>query len=92
MRIKESMILPDATINDHSLVMHSIVGWNNVIGSWSRVEGTPCDPNPNSPHAKPEDAMLFNGEGKLNPSITVLGKFCTLLVLRPISIMCFSVT
>lgn len=53
--------------------MYSIVGWNCVIGPWSRVEGTPCDPNPNKPFAKMENRNLFDGEGKLSPSITVLG-------------------
>lgn len=77
-RIKETIVLRDATINDHSLVMHSIVGWNNVIGSWARVEGTPCDPDPNRPFAKTENFLLFNGEGKLNPSITVLGSNVTI--------------
>jgi len=72
-RIKESIILRNATIHDHSLVMQSIVGWHCVIGLWSRVEGTPCDPNPNKPFSKLEERPLFNGEGKLNPLITVLG-------------------
>lgn len=73
-RLKESIILPDATIGDHTLVRHAIVGWNNTIGAWSRVEGTPCEPNPNAEHAMTENCMLFNGDGKLNPSITVLGE------------------
>lgn len=73
-RIKESIILPNAKINDHSLIMHSIIGWNNTIGSWSRIEGTPCDPNPDKAFAKIENQTLFNKEGKLIPSITVLGE------------------
>ncbi|KAI1285676.1 Mannose-1-phosphate guanyltransferase alpha-A [Halotydeus destructor] len=72
-RVKDSIVLRDATISDHSLVKHSIIGWNNVIGSWSRIEGTPCDPDPNSQFARTDNCMLFNGDGKLNPSITVLG-------------------
>ena len=74
MRIKETIILPNAKINDHSLIMYSIIGWNNTIGAWSRIEGTPCDPNPNKACAKIENHTLFNQEGKLVPSITVLGK------------------
>lgn len=72
-RIRESIILGNATVNDHSLVLHSIVGWNSTVGTWTRVEGTPCDPNPNRPFAKMENVPLFNTDGRLNPSITVLG-------------------
>ncbi|XP_076304587.1 mannose-1-phosphate guanylyltransferase regulatory subunit alpha-B-like isoform X5 [Tachypleus tridentatus] len=72
-RIRESIILGNATIQDHTLVLHSIVGWNSVVGCWSRVEGTPCDPNPNKPFAKMENVPLFNSNGRLNPSITILG-------------------
>lgn len=45
------------------------------VGKWSRVEGTLCDPNPNKPFAKMENLPLFNQDGRLNPSITTLGKF-----------------
>ncbi|GIX92410.1 mannose-1-phosphate guanyltransferase alpha-B [Caerostris extrusa] len=72
-RIKESIILGNATIHDHTLVLHSIIGWNSTVGTWARVEGTPCDPNPNKPFAKMENVPLFNNNGHLNPSITVLG-------------------
>ncbi|KAG8186451.1 hypothetical protein JTE90_012370 [Oedothorax gibbosus] len=72
-RIKESIVLGNATIHDHSLVLHSIIGWNSTVGSWARIEGTPCDPNPNKPFAKMENVPLFNNNGHLNPSITVLG-------------------
>lgn len=44
------------------------------MGKWSRVEGTPCDPNPNKPFAKMDNPPLFNLDGRLNPSITILGK------------------
>ncbi|CAG2105378.1 unnamed protein product [Medioppia subpectinata] len=72
-RVKESIILRNATIQDHSIIMHSIVGWNCTVGLWSRVEGTPCDPNPNKAFAKIDNQPLFDGDGKLNPLITVLG-------------------
>ncbi|XP_055927034.1 mannose-1-phosphate guanyltransferase alpha-A-like isoform X2 [Argiope bruennichi] len=72
-RIKESIILGNATIHDHTLVLHCIVGWNSTIGAWARIEGTPSDPNPNKPFAKMENVPLFNNTGHLNPSITVLG-------------------
>ena len=55
-------------------MLHSVVGWNCVLGAWSRVEGYPCDPNPNDPLARIQSESLFNKEGRLNPSITILGK------------------
>lgn len=49
------------------------MGWDSTIGKWARVEGTPSDPNPNDPYAKMDSETLFI-EGKLTPSITILGK------------------
>ncbi|CAN7943776.1 unnamed protein product [Ixodes pacificus] len=72
-RIRESLVLANAVVSDHSLVLHSIVGINSTVGAWTRVEGTPCDPNPDRPFAKTENVPLFNADGRLNPSITVLG-------------------
>ncbi|XP_067006099.2 mannose-1-phosphate guanyltransferase alpha-A [Anabrus simplex] len=72
-RIRESIVLSGAQIADHSLVLHSIVGRGSRVGQWTRVEGTPCDPNPNKPFAKMENPSLFNSDGRLNPSITILG-------------------
>lgn len=74
-RIKETIVLENAVIQDHTLVLHSIIGRGSVIGCWARVEGTPSDPDPNKPFAKMENPPLFNSEGKLNPSITILGCF-----------------
>ena len=42
--------------------------------SWSLVEGTANNPNPNNPYAKMDNNPLFNLEGKLNPSFTIVGK------------------
>ncbi|ROT70433.1 Mannose-1-phosphate guanyltransferase alpha-A [Penaeus vannamei] len=72
-RIRESIILGNTTIQEHSCVLYTVVGWNSTVGAWSRLEGTPCDPNPNKPFAKMDNVPLFNNEGKLNPSITILG-------------------
>lgn len=44
------------------------------IGRWARVEGTPTDPDPNKPFAKMDNPSLFNNDGRLNPSIAILGK------------------
>ncbi|XP_014255529.1 mannose-1-phosphate guanyltransferase alpha-A [Cimex lectularius] len=72
-RVKDALVLDSACIGSHTLVTHSIVGRQVKIGSWARVEGTPCDPNPNKPFAKMDNLPLFNKDGRLNPSITILG-------------------
>ena len=72
--LKESIILEGSIIDSHSIVMHTVIGKDARIGQWARVEGTPNDPNPNKPFAKMENNPLFNQEGKLNPSITIVGK------------------
>lgn len=53
--------------------MYSIIGWNCAVGHWSRVEGIPCDPNPDKAFSKMDNLPLFDGDGKLNPLVTVLG-------------------
>ena len=57
----------------HCCVLYSVIGWGSVIGEYSRVEGTPNDPNPNKPFAKLDIPPLFSEDGRLNPSITVIG-------------------
>ena len=66
-------VLGNSVVGEHTLVLYSVIGWNSSVGSWSRVEGTPDDPNPNKPFAKMENNPLFNISGQLNPSITILG-------------------
>lgn len=73
-RIRESIILENAVVQDHTLILHSVVGRGSTVGQWARVEGTPSDPDPNKPFAKMENPPLFNNDGRLNPSITILGK------------------
>ena len=73
-RIKESIVLNNSSIGANSLVLYAVIGMNSKIGDWARVEGTPNDPNPNKPFAKTDNYPLFNQEGKLNPSITIVGK------------------
>lgn len=72
-RIRESIILDSSVIEDHTLVIHSIIGRNSKIGKWSRIEGTAVDPDPNKPFAKIKNLPLFNKDGKINPSTTILG-------------------
>ncbi|XP_062383997.1 mannose-1-phosphate guanyltransferase alpha-B [Sardina pilchardus] len=71
-RVRESIVLHGATLQDHSCVLNSIVGWDSTVGKWARVEGTPSDPNPNDPYAKIDSETLFR-DGGLTPSITILG-------------------
>ncbi|XP_059583564.1 mannose-1-phosphate guanyltransferase alpha isoform X2 [Alligator mississippiensis] len=71
-RLRESIILHGASLQDHTCVLNSIVGWDSTIGRWARVEGTPSDPNPNDPYAKIDSETLFR-DGRLTPSITILG-------------------
>ncbi|XP_033727009.1 mannose-1-phosphate guanyltransferase alpha-like isoform X2 [Pecten maximus] len=76
-RVRESIVLEGATLQDHCCVLYSVIGWNSTVGLWTRVEGTPNDPNPNKPFAKIETTSTFTSEGKLNPSITVIGSNVT---------------
>lgn len=72
-RVKESIVLGNSSVGMNSLLMHAVIGMDAKIGDWTRVEGTPNDPNPNKPFAKTENYPLFNEYGKLNPSITIVG-------------------
>ena len=71
-RVRESIILGNTVVQDHSCILYSIIGWNSFIGCWTRIEGTPSDPDPNKPFAKIDHQSLFTN-GKLNPSITIIG-------------------
>lgn len=88
-RIRESIIVANAIIEDHSLILHSIVGRNSRIGKWTRVEGTPSDPDPNKPFAKMENPSLFNNDGRLNPSITILGMNLYTFNVSYLNLFCF---
>jgi mannose-1-phosphate guanylyltransferase len=76
-RVRESIILGNCVLQDHCCVLYSIIAWNSTIGPWSRVEGTPNDPDPNKQFSKIEQDSLFQ-DGKLHPSITVIGNNVTI--------------
>lgn len=76
-RIRESIILDECIIEDHSLIIHTIIGRNTKVGRWTRIEGTAVDPDPNKPFAKIKNLPLFNQNGKLNPSTTIIGNGCS---------------
>ncbi|KAK9710775.1 hypothetical protein K7432_008220 [Basidiobolus ranarum] len=63
-RIRDSIILDNVEVQDHSCVLWSIIGWSSRIGSWARVEGTPMD-NYNA---------TVTQNGVKIQSITILGK------------------
>lgn len=73
-RVKESIILSGAHIEKHSCILYCVIGWNCHVGSWSRVEGLPNSPDPNDPNSKPRSDTLFDTEGRLLPSTTILGQ------------------
>ena len=33
-RVRESIILGNTVLQNHSCVLYSIIGWNSVVGSW----------------------------------------------------------
>ncbi|EDO44783.1 predicted protein [Nematostella vectensis] len=73
-RIRESIVLDGAELKDHCCILYSIIGWNCTVGQWARIEGHRCDPNPNDQFARPDGESLFGTNGKLTPSITILGR------------------
>lgn len=78
-RIRESIILDHSTVDSHTLIICSIVGRNSKIGKWVRIEGAgKIDPDPNKPFAKIKNLPLFNQNGKLNPSTTIIGNGCSI--------------
>jgi len=40
-RIQHSIVLDNAEIKARACIMYSIIGWNSVVGSWTRIEGIP---------------------------------------------------
>jgi len=40
-RIVNSLVLDGAEIKAHACVLYSIIGWNSVVGEWTRIEGSP---------------------------------------------------
>ncbi|KAL3084975.1 hypothetical protein niasHS_010044 [Heterodera schachtii] len=72
-RVRESIVLQESVLDQYCCVLHSVIGWRSYIGPWSRVEGSPTSPNPNIPFAKLDNKPLFNVDGRLNPSLTILG-------------------
>ena len=46
-RIRESIVLEQATIHEHCCILYAIVGWNTVVGAYVRIEGIMTNLNVN---------------------------------------------
>ena len=44
------------------------MGWQSLVGSWTRIEGTPTELDPDRSHATTDNFYLFDDSGKLLPS------------------------
>lgn len=69
-RIKNSTILDHTTVNENSFIADSIVGWNNTIGRWSRLQNL-CVTG-DDVHVK--DELYLNGI-KVLPNKTIKNSF-----------------
>ncbi|GLD97613.1 hypothetical protein PINS_up006303 [Pythium insidiosum] len=74
-RVAHSIILEGVTIKDHACVLFSIIGWNSIIGQWSRVEGEP--PNASQIRVKSaesalvRDVTIFGVSVVANPEVII---------------------
>jgi len=73
-RVSNSIVLSGSVLEDNCCVLNSIIGWESSVGCWARIDGTSHFPNPNVKHAKMVSDGLFTSDGRLVPSITVLGR------------------
>jgi len=73
-RVRDSILLDNVELDAQSCVLNSVVGWGSYVGKWARIEGVPVVINPNDPSTHIPQKPLFNGEGKLEPNITILGE------------------
>lgn len=57
-RISDAIILEGCELGDNCFVKDAIIGWNSVVGPWTRIEGTPS-----SDHTRSEDRTSIVGAG-----------------------------
>jgi len=38
-RVKNSIVLEDVAVEDHAVIINSIIGWSTIVGSWARIDG-----------------------------------------------------
>ncbi|KAJ3187831.1 Proteasome subunit alpha type-2 [Gaertneriomyces sp. JEL0708] len=67
-RVKDSILLDGVEIKNDSCILNSVIGWESVVGAWSRVEGAPGE----------SDALNATLKGYKIPSATILGKSVTI--------------
>ena len=68
-RILHTIILDNVVVKDRSFIIHSIVGWDSIIGEWCRLEGQPDFENP---EVKVGCGMTILGTGvKVNSEVVV---------------------
>ena len=75
-RIKDSIVLDRVHLAAHCCVINSIIGWDTTVGTWARVEGNAVGVNPNDPTTHEATQPLFSADGRLAPTITVVGEGC----------------
>ncbi len=75
-RIKDAIILDNVEVSEHACILNAVIGWNSTVGAWSRVEGFAVGVDPNNPSTQLDTQPLFNAQGRLEPSITVVGESC----------------
>lgn len=73
-RIKDAIILGNVVIGAHCFVLNSIIDRGSRVGAWSRVEGAPVAASPDDPATSVPSKPLFNSDGRLEPSITIVGE------------------
>ncbi|EDQ87353.1 uncharacterized protein MONBRDRAFT_33433 [Monosiga brevicollis MX1] len=73
-RVKDTILLDSVEMAEQSCAFNSVIGWNSTLGRWARVEGLPVTADPNDPSTHISQPPIFNTDGKLEPSIAVLGE------------------
>ncbi len=77
-RVRDSILLDNVEVGSHACVLNAVIGWNSTIGSWARVEGFAVGVDPNNPTTQIDAVPLFNTQGRLEPSITIVGESCAI--------------
>lgn len=72
-RIMHAIILEGTSIHAHACVLYAIIGWNSVIGYWTRVEGTAPRHtlSTRARQGKQQDVTVFGVAVTVQPEIVV---------------------
>ncbi|KJE98192.1 mannose-1-phosphate guanylyltransferase [Capsaspora owczarzaki ATCC 30864] len=63
-RIVDSIVLDQVEVKPHACIIHAVIGWQSIVGAWSRVEGVPGLPGTGNQYVN----------GQKNNGVTILGK------------------